>query len=628
MGRPAPNRQVTRHAIAGHDVPNPFMSAKPDPLSGKRLDSWKEIAAFLGRAERTVKRWETERGLPIHRVPGGGRTAVFAYTGELSQWLEGHETETDREVAPASAPAPVEAAASASQPEMERATALPITPQRWVQILLAALAVTAVVVLMPWQGRKPKLVDAANSTQIRSLAVLPLQNLSNDANQEYFADGMTDELITDLAKLRQLKVVSKTSVMQYKGTRRPLPQIGQELGVDAVVEGSVLRSGDRVRIQAQLIRAATDRHIWAETYDGDLKDVLALQARVAEAITNEVKLNLSAGETGRLFGPSAASRDVDPEAYDLYLRGRYAWKGRTEPSFHAAIDYFNQAIEKDPGFAPAYAGLADCHTLLALYNNPGDVAPAYAAAQKALQLDETLAEAHTSLAAVKIIKDADWEGAEREFQRAIELNPNYAQSHHWYGNLLLDPQGRHEAALAELRRAQELDPLSPAISADIGYSYYLAGRNDLAESTLVKVLSTNPDFQPAHFYLEILYLQTKRYDLWIRQKEEMGRVMGHPEWAADDAQLYERGGYRAVLEAELASAPPPLLPGDTHLRCGAANTGADAALGRNAAALDVMEDCYRRGGTIYILYLKVDPMWANLRGDPRAQDLLRRIRLQ
>jgi TolB-like protein/TolA-binding protein len=621
------------------------MSANPEPASGKRLDSWKEIAAFFGRTDRTVKRWENERGLPVHRVPGGGRSAVFAYTTELADWLKGKDQELEADEPSSVAIAetssgsveviqnahpPAENAgrvgqpASASQPATERATALPISPLRWALIFLVVLAVTAVVVFMPWPRRKPKLVDAANSVQIHSVAVLPLQNLSNDPNQEYFADGMTDELITDLAKLRELRVVSKTSVMQYKGTRRTLPQIGQELGVDAVVEGSVLRSGDRVRITAQLIRASTDRHIWANTYDGDLKDVLALQARVAEAITNEVKLNLSAGGSERLFGASTASRDVNPEAYDLYLRGRYAWKERTEPSFQAAIAYFNQAVEKDPSFAPAYAGLADCHTLLVLYNHPGDVAAAYAYGEKALQLDDTLAEAHTSLAAVKIIKDSDWEGAEREFQRAIELNPNYAQAHHWYGNLLLDPQGRHEEALAELRRAQELDPLSPAISTDIGYSYYLAGRNDLAEGVLLKVLAANPDFQPAHFYLQDVYLHTKRYDLWIRQKEEMDRAMGHPEWVPGDVQRYEQGGYRAVLESVLAAAQPA---DDTHLRCRAAAPGPDVALGRNAAALDAMEDCYRRGGTT-ILYLKVDPQWANLRSDPRFQNLLRRMRLQ
>jgi tetratricopeptide (TPR) repeat protein len=219
--------------------------------------------------------------------------------------------------------------------------------------------------------------------------------------------------------------------MQYKGTRTLLPQIGRELGVDAVVEGSVLRSGDRVRITAQLIRTSTDRHIWAESYDGDLKDVLSLQARVAEAITSQVKLNLTAEESGRL----RRARAVDPEAFDLYLRGRYAWNQRNMEGFKKAVEYFNQAIEKDSNFALAYSGLADSYTLLGLYGEGAEgTDKAKAAAEKALQLDDTLAEAHTSLAAVKILNDWDWQGAEREFQRALQLNPNFAQAHHWYGN--------------------------------------------------------------------------------------------------------------------------------------------------------------------------------------------------
>jgi TolB-like protein/Tfp pilus assembly protein PilF len=318
--------------------------------------------------------------------------------------------------------------------------------------------------------------------------VLPLQNLSNDPNQEYFVDGMTDALITDLAQIRELKVVSKTSIMQYKGTLTPLPQIGGELGVDAVVEGSVLRSGDRVRITAQLIRTASDRHIWAETYDGDLKDVLSLQARVAEAITNQVKLNLTAEETGRL----RRIPTVHPEAFDLYLRGRYAWNQRNSESFHRATQYFSQAIEKDSNFALAYSGLADTYTLLVLYGEGAAMSEAKTTAEKALRLDDTLAEAHTSLAAVKILHDWDWQGAEQEFQRAIELNPNSAQAHHWYGNLLLGPQGRHDEAIAEPLRAQELNPLSPIINADTGFAYYLAGRYDLALPGYQKVLAANP----------------------------------------------------------------------------------------------------------------------------------------
>src|SRR5580698_7535586 len=375
----------------------------------------------------------------------------------------------------------------------------------WMRGVVGGLAVVTVVALLQWAGWRQRLFGQADSGPIRSVAVLPMQNLSNDPNQEYFVDGMTDELITDLAQVRELKVVSKTSIMQYKGTRTPLPEIGRQLGVDAVVEGSVLRSGDRVRITAQLIRAASDRHIWAESYDGDLKDVLSLQARVAEEITNQVKLNLSAEESGRLRRP----RSVNLEAFDLYLHGRYAVNQRNVQGFREAIEYFNQAIEKDPEFALAYSGLADCHTLLTLYGAEiSNMAEAEAAAEKALQLDSTLAEAHTSLAAVKLLHDWDWRGAEQEFQRAIALNPNFARAHHWYGNLLLGPEGRHEEAIAELERARELDPLSLIISADGGFGYYLAGRYEPALQAYRSVLGLNPQFIPVRFYLSKYYRAT------------------------------------------------------------------------------------------------------------------------
>jgi TolB-like protein/DNA-binding winged helix-turn-helix (wHTH) protein len=226
---------------------------------------------------------------------------------------------------------------------------IPGARRGWIQGLVGGLAMVTVVALLQAAGWKQRLFGDADLGPVRSIAVLPLQNLSNDPNQEYFVDGMTDELITNLAQIHELKVVSKTSIMQYKGTRTPLPQIGRELGVDAVVEGSVLRSGDRVRITAQLIRTSTDRHIWAQAYDGDLKDVLSLQARVAEQITDQVKLSLTAEESGLL----RRGQSVDPEAFDLYLRGRYAWNRRNIEGFQRAIDYFNQAIEKDPNFALA-----------------------------------------------------------------------------------------------------------------------------------------------------------------------------------------------------------------------------------------------------------------------------------
>jgi TolB-like protein/DNA-binding winged helix-turn-helix (wHTH) protein len=495
----------------------------------------------------------------------------------------------------------------------------------WMLGLMGGLAIVTVAALLQWAGWRQRLFGGADSGPIRSVAVLPMQNLSNDPNQEYFVDGMTDELITDLAQIRELKVVSKTSIMQYKGTRTPLPEIGRELGVDAVVEGSVLRSGDRVRITAQLIRAASDRHIWAESYDGDLKDVLSLQARVAEAITNQVKLNLTVEESSRLRRAPA----VNPEAFDLYLRGRYAWNQRNPEGFGKAIEYFNQAIEKDSNFALAYSGLADCHTLLTLYGGgPSNLAEAEAAAEKALQLDSTVAEAHTSLAAVKVLRNWDWQGAEQEFHRAIELNPNSAQAHHWYGNLLLGPEGRHEEAIAELERAQELDPLSLIIKADTGFAYFLAGRSDLALQAYQKVVAANPNFLPVHFYLAKYYLQSGQHDLWLKESAEDDRLAGAVDRAQSLEQSYAQGGFRAAMEAMAKSSRAVSVANDKRFQmdsCGSAE--ANATLGRNGLALSALEDCYRWSEPD-LLYLKVDPAWANLRAESRFQNLLGRLHLQ
>jgi tetratricopeptide (TPR) repeat protein len=391
-----------------------------------------------------------------------------------------------------------------------------------------------------------------------------------------------------------------------------------------VVEGSVLRSGDRVRITAQLIRTSTDRHIWAESYDGDLKDVLSLQARVAEAITSQVKLNLTAEESGRL----RRARAVNPEAFDLYLRGRYAWNQRNMEGFKKASEYFNQAIAIDSNFALAYSGLADSYTLQGLYGaGTADTGQAKAAAEKALQLDDTLAEAHTSLAAVKILNDWDWQGAEREFQRALELNPNFAQAHHWYGNLLLGPEGRHDEAIAELRRAQELDPLSLIVNADTGFAYYLAGRYDLALQAYQKVLSANPNFVPVHYYLSQYYRQTGQYDLWMKETVENNRLAGFTSQADAFEKLYGQGGVRAIMQemAKPGAGKLALSHDTSHGSCSSGN--ADVALGRTAAALDALDDCYKWNANA-LIYLKVDPAWTNIRQEPRFQEKLRRMHLQ
>jgi TolB-like protein/DNA-binding winged helix-turn-helix (wHTH) protein len=313
---------------------------------------------------------------------------------------------------------------------------------------------------------------------IRSLAVLPLENLSGDASQDYFSDGMTDALITELGQIGGLRVISRTSVMTYKGARRSLPEIARDLSVDAVVEGAVLRSGDRVRITAQLIQAADDKHLWAQSYDGDLRDTLALQKQVAREIAGEIRIELTPHEQAVLKN---APR-VNPEAYEAYLKGRYFWNKRTAEGLKRAIDYFNLAIEKGPDYAPAYVGLTDSYALAGDWQY-GVLAPkeayprAKAAAIKAIALDGSLGEAHISLAWCLDGFDWDWESAGREFTRGIELAPGYATGHHWYA-WHLATLGRHGEAVAELEKAENMDPLSLVIGTDLAEEFLIAHRYD------------------------------------------------------------------------------------------------------------------------------------------------------
>ena len=309
---------------------------------------------------------------------------------------------------------------------------------------------------------------------IESLAVLPLVNIANDAEQEYFVEGMTEILIAELSKIKALRVISRTSVMQYKDTRKPLSEIAAELGVDAVVEGSVLRADDRVRITVQLIEANPERNLWAEVYDRELRDILTLSSEVTQAIVQEIRATLTPEEKHRL----ASARPINPEAHEAYLEGRYHWNKRTAESLNKAIEYFQQAVEIDSNYALAYAGLADAYYLLPFAGDkpPREAVPkAKAAAMKALEFDESLAEAHVSLAGAAGAYDWDWLRSEMGFKRAIELNPGYATAHHWYG-LYLMRLGRYDEAISEITRAQELDPLSVPINGFAATIYYVAGR--------------------------------------------------------------------------------------------------------------------------------------------------------
>jgi TolB-like protein/DNA-binding winged helix-turn-helix (wHTH) protein/Tfp pilus assembly protein PilF len=361
---------------------------------------------------------------------------------------------------------------------------------------------------------------------IRSLAVLPLESLSSEASQDYFADGMTDELISDLGQISALRVILRTSVMTYKHARKPVPQIARELNVDAVVEGTVLRSGDQVRITAQLIEAATDKHLWSQSYEGELRDTLTLQNKVASAIADQIRINLNPQEQAALKN----TKFVNPRAYESYLKGRYFWNKRTADGLKVALAYFNQAVDEDPKYAQAYSGLADTYALLGDWQyaamTPKEALPkAKAAAIKALELDSTLGEAHNSLAFVLDGFGWDLDAGGKEFRRAIDLNPSYATAHHWFARHL-SLLGRYEEAIAEMRKAESLDPLSLIINADLAELLVLAHSYDESIRQSSKTIEMDPNFAMAHNQLAQGYLETHRYSEVVTELQKAVRPSG------------------------------------------------------------------------------------------------------
>jgi len=457
------------------------------------------------------------------------------------------------------------------------------------------------------------------SSNIRSLAVLPLESLSGDASQDYFADGMTDELITDLGKISALRVISRTSVMPYKRVRKSLPQIARELSVDAVVEGTVLRSGEQVRITAQLIQASADKHLWAESYEGDLRDTLALQKKVARAIAEQIRINLTPQEQAVLKNVKV----VNPEAYEAYLKGRYFWNKRTADGLKKAIDYFNQAIEKDPNYAQAYTGLADSYALLGDWEY-GILAPkeafprAKAAATKALELDNTLGEAHTSLAFSLDLFDWDWASAEREFRRAIELNPGYATAHHWYA-WHLSEMGRNREAIAEMRKAQNLDPLSLIISADVAEILLVAHSYDQAIEQSRKTIDMDPNFAVAHYELGQALVQKHMYKEAIAELQKAIELSGGSTTCTSNlAFAYAASGRRKEAVKILSD-----------LKNRSKQNASEIALmyvglDEKDQAMTWLEKAYEQRFNPSIL---LRPAFDPLRSDPRFQNLVRRIGL-
>jgi TolB-like protein/DNA-binding winged helix-turn-helix (wHTH) protein/tetratricopeptide (TPR) repeat protein len=456
-----------------------------------------------------------------------------------------------------------------------------------------------------------------SNPSIRSLAVLPLENLSGDPQQEYFADGMTDELITDLAQLGNVHVISRTSVMQYKGTKKPLPQIARELHVDAVVEGSVMRSGQRVRIAAQLVDAGNDQHLWAQSYDRDVGDVLILQGEISRTIADEIRLKLTP-ERGTQLGKNAR---VDPQVEEDYLKGRYHLNKGSEEEIRKGIQFFEHVLASNPKDARGYAGLADSYVALSdYYVAPSEILPkAKSASLKALQLDDKLAEAHTSSGVVRFLYDWDWAGAEKEFKRAIELNPSSVDAHVWYA-VFLGQMGRGSEAIAELKRAEALDPLSLSVHVNAGWVYYLLRQNEQAIEHWRKALDLEPQFAVSHSAIWVGYLRSSDF-VRLMAATAKGTSVDDPMELAALAGLYAVSGDSAQARAVLSKLTAlskrryvcPYEMATTH-----------AVLGDKDEAIAYLSRGYQERSAC-IPDIKTDPRLDSLRSDLRFHELLRKV---
>ena len=601
--------------------PIPIGESRPDNF----LDSWKEIAAYLGREVRTVQRWEKKEGLPVHRQIHEKLGTVYAYKSEVDAWWKersaklgskpenGEIAEGPRIVAwPASTP---------ELPDEELNTAT-----RWRRLLglaavVAASGLLALLVQANEWGLRDKLkhlLVRGAPTPIRSIAVLPLENLTGDSSKDYFADGMTDALITELGKVRALRVISRTSSSRYKNSKKPLSQIARELNVDGIVEGAVVQSAGRVRIKAQLIYARTDLYLWGRSYDRDLSDALALEDEVARAITQEIRINVTAQEQGRLNSASA----VNPEVYQLYLKGRFFFEKRTEAGMKKSLEFFEEALQKDRNSALAYSGLADSYSLLGSFNflPPKEAQPrAKAAAMKALELDDTLAEAHAALA----ITVDGFEEQEKHFKRAIELNPGYADAHLWYARDL-SRMGRVDEALIEILRAQELDPLSLIINDNVGEVYEWARQYDKAIEQIRKTLEMDRNFARTHLDLGAVYEDKGMFDEAIAEFQKARELGGEnwPELRVPLQDAFEASGYRGYYQEQLR-----LLKERSKRSYVAPATIAMiyARLGDKESAFTWLEKAQRERAGLF--FIKVEPVYDPMRSDPRFRDLLHRAGL-
>jgi TolB-like protein/Tfp pilus assembly protein PilF len=571
----------------------------PDPR-GRRLESWKEIAAYLRRDVTTARRWEKQERLPVYRLQHSKIGSIYAYTSELDSWR-------DQQALGGATDAP--AAEADHQPtKIWRARrGLFVGGVVFVGLLAAAYLTT-----------RSRAVNATRP-KIRSLAVLPLKNLSGDPSQEYLADGMTEELIGRLAAIHDLRVISRTSVMGFRDTKLSVPEIAKTLGVDAFVEGSVIREGNRIRVHAQLIRAGTDEHFWSEEYDRELQDVLALQSEVAQAIAEKVKVSITGQERDRLV----AARPVAPEVYESYV------KGSNDPQYTKAqieqrIADFQDAIRMDPTFAPAYVGLAG--TYISYQDSfvgapPSEIRPkATSAARKARELDPKLAEAHAILAEM-YQKQWKWAESEEEYKRALELTPNDASAHRGYAYWLAC-QGRTQEALAWVERGRELDPLGSADT--VGFLLIMARRYDESIREYRSVLAVHPEYTNARWGLGFALIVNHQTDQAILELEKTVAMMNRSPGSLEMlATAYAHAGRRQDALTLINELKQRRQRG--YVPAGAF-INPYLALGDYDQAFFWCDEAYKEQSGI-LQWIKVDPFFDPVRNDPRFVDLVHRVGL-
>ncbi|MGE0452095.1 MAG: tetratricopeptide repeat protein [Vicinamibacteria bacterium] len=586
-------------------------------MPAERLDSWKEIAGYLGRSVRTVQRWERQEGLPVHRLQHDKQGSVYALPAELDAWWE------TRRVGLAAEPADAETDAGAPDgdaPGAETPDGPPRAPEQTPAVARGAVSgrrrlawIAAGVLAAASAGflLRGRLADA----EPPRLAVLPFANLTGDAEREFLSDGLTDVMIAELGRRRDLGVIARSSVLAYKGAPRAASLVGRELGVDYVLEGSLQEAGEQVRVAVQLVRARDEVSLWAETYDRPRRDLLALESEVASRVADEIHLRL----------PPPAGTRTDPEAHLTYLRGRFEWNKRTQEGFSQGLAYFQEAVTRDPGYARAWSGLADSYVLMATYGHlsPADATPkAREAARKALALDDALGEAHASLALVHYFADWDFAAAERELRRASQLSPSYANAGLWLG-LLYANQGRLPEARAVLRQALDLDPASAALQANVAYCDLFAGRAEPALRQLEELQRRHP----ARASLEV---DRARALLALGRTSEAQGLLERALARGRDAHVLALLGYAYARAGRASDATLLLEELQALARAGPLDLSllaiVRAGLGRDAEALDALEQAVdaRQGS---VLTLKVDPELASLRRQPRFQALVARVGL-